>query len=101
MSDPNHLFKRKRYDPNSMLKRSQYVSERIVVPEPIVVPTRNNNTPISFNSPPILKPTYNNNRKLYEPLPPRGVIRTRKNRKASRKNRKALRKNRKTRVNRR
>ena len=98
MSDPNRLFKR--YDPNSMLKRSQYVSERIVVPEPIVVPTRNNNTPISFNSPPILKRTYNNNRKLYEPLPSRG-IRTRKNRKASRKNRKALRKNRKTRVNRR
>jgi len=98
MSDPNRLFKR--YDPNSMLKRSQYVSERIVVPEPIVVPTRNNNTPISFNSPPILKRTYNNNRKLYEPLPPR-VIRTRKNRKASRKNRKASRKTRKTRVNRR
>ena len=98
MSDPNRLFKR--YDPNSMLKRSQYVSERIVVPEPIVVPIRNNNTPISFNSPPILKQTYNNNRKLYEPLPPR-VIGRRKNRKASRKNRKASRKNRKTRVNRR
>jgi hypothetical protein len=74
-------------DPNRWLKRSQYVSERIVVP------TRKNNTPISFNPAPISKPKNNNNRKLFKPSPPR-VIRTRKNRKASRKNRK-------TRVNRR
>jgi hypothetical protein len=77
------------YDPNRWLKRSQYVSEGIVVP------TRKNNTPISFNPAPI-KPKNNNNRKLFKPSPPRklAVIRTRKNRKASRKNRK-------TRVNRR
>lgn len=72
------------YDPNRWLKRSQE--------ERIVVPTRKNNTPISFNPAPI-KPKNNNNRKLFKPSPPR-VIRTRKNRKASRKNRK-------TRVNRR
>ena len=72
------------YDPNRWLKRSQE--------EPIVVPTRRNNTPILFNRAPI-KPKNNNNRVLFKPSPPR-VIRTRKNRKASRKNRK-------TRVNRR
>ena len=76
-----------KYKPSSWLTRSQYVSERIVVP------TRKNNTPISFNRAPI-KPKNNNNRVLFKPSPPRGVIRTRKNRKASRKNRK-------TRVNRR
>jgi hypothetical protein len=93
MSNPNRLFKP--YDPNSMMKRSQYVSERVVIP------TRKNNTPISFNSAPTLKSINNNNSKVFfKPSPPR-VIRTRKNRKASRKNRKALRKNRKTRVNRR
>jgi len=80
MSDPNRLFKR--YDPNSMLKRSQYVSERVVIP------TRKNNTPISFNSAPTLKSINNNNSKVFfKPSPPR-IIRTRKNRKASRKNRK-------------
>ena len=69
------------YDPNRWLKRSQYA------PEPMVMPTRNNNIPISFNSAPIPKPKNNNNRKIFRPSPPR-LIKTRKNRKASRKNRK-------------
>ena len=69
-------------DPNRWLKRSQYVSERVVIP------TRKNNTPISFNSAPTLKSINNNNSKVFfKPSPPR-IIRTRKNRKASRKNRK-------------
>ena len=74
-----------KYKPSSWLTRSQYE------PEPIVVPTRRNNTPILFNRAPI-KPKNNNNRVLFKPSPPR--VRTRKNRKASRKTRK-------TRVNRR